>query len=379
MRFLATCVWGAFLCSCSDPGTLGASQMERRELGMIDYGRTGESVAPYYVVRPASAAELSVVVVEAHRLKKKLRIRGRGHSMNQSSLPRKGEISLDTSGLNYYEFDSPGTVRVGAGVPMTDIDELVRGYGMSLPVLNDGGRGPSLGGYVAAGGIGRGATVHGGFWANVLQLVVVSGSGEILVIDRTDPLFPWFFGSMGRLGVVAEARLQLVAENQVTQPYPVGASGRIDVRSASARVDADENLFWLTVFAPVVDRKRLRERLESLMARHSESANFTEIYEYRIASADVVAPLVYPEPGEFAAMGVWGSVRPGGERFRKLFALSDAIDHLLREEPGWRRYVQTEAVRPSFDHLEYFGPRVGPVFALLESSLDPHQVLNPRN
>ena len=188
---------------------------------------------------------------------------------------------------------------------------------------------------------------------------------------------PWFFGSMGRLGVVAEARLRLVVENDGTERYPLGKKGRIDVDAASARVGADENLFWLTVFAPAADRTRLRERLESLMAHHDESARFTEIYEYRIAATGIVAPLVYPEPGEFAAMGVWGTVRPGGERSRKLFALSDAIDHLLRDEPGWRRYVQTEAVRPSFDHMEYFGPRVGPVFGALESAFDPHHILNP--
>lgn len=78
-------------------------------------------------------------------------------------------------------------------------------------MINDGGASaPSIGGFIAAGGIGEGGLLHGGFWETVSSVVLVAPAGGARHVDRRDPLFPWLFGSLGALGVVFEAVIDLV-------------------------------------------------------------------------------------------------------------------------------------------------------------------------
>ena len=55
-----------------------------------------------------------------------------------------------------------GTLTVGSGITMFGLEQWLNEYGYSLMNRNDGGYGPTLGGYISAGGISNQSGTYGG-------------------------------------------------------------------------------------------------------------------------------------------------------------------------------------------------------------------------
>ncbi|HEY3493306.1 MAG TPA: FAD-binding oxidoreductase [Polyangiaceae bacterium] len=357
-----------------------------RELGAIplrmpltDYGQTRATSSCYFAVSPENEDAVARVVRVARELRLPIRVRGRAHSANGSSLPAERELLLSTNRLNELAFERPGSVDAGAGIAVQSIDGALRGLGFSLPVINDGAAGPTLGGYISAAGMGSGSREHGGLWANVESIVLVTGTGEIRRIQAKDPDFLWVFGAMGQLGVIVAARLVIVPAGSA-RDYPLGQRRRVDSGSNDVRralgngPNTQERLRWFTLLTKPERKAEARRALEALVERHGSALGFRAIYEYAFRQTGSVPPLFFDQGPALVALGVWGDMKPGTSP-ETLVALERDFMDLIRSG-GYRRYIQSETPSGPGLYESYFGARLYGEFRERKLRYDPDQLLN---
>jgi hypothetical protein len=280
---------------------------------------------------------------------------------------------LSTAGLDRYCFDAAGTITVGAGAAVWDVHKLVGNFGYDLMVYNDGdAAAPSVGGYVAAGGFGITSLKYGGFWETVVALTLISGDGQQMTVRPGDALFPWLFGSMGQLGIVAEATLRLVP---LEGEEPVLPGGLPCGRIVATRHEW-EKLVWYTVFAPGSRWTTVIQELASIGRRHAPGWSPRPPYAYALPFRRFTPPLLHPGREDLVAVGIWGDAPPRGFDPDRLEELDRAITAWLRQNPDCRRYAQSELLLGDFDYRSHFGPGLAR-FAELKHRLDPGQLLVP--
>ena len=316
-------------------------------------------------VCPTSTADLAYLVKHAAQYETPLRVQGAGTSFYGTGQPRDDELFMRTQHLVHARFERPGTVTVGGGVGLWALRCLLRCHGLDLPVHNDGAGSPSVGGFVCAGGIGKGSAVHGGLWDNVHQLVVVDGRGEVQRVTRAAESFPWYFGAGGLLGVVVEVVLSVVPvrRDAPTPDYPQGLEVSLD-DAAVERLTAETCLERPLAHAHMLPLPCLvwPEELPAAMAEfdlleaHAGGAIvFGERYVRPVRWRRLMVPLVYPSGGDFVAVGPhvahWAH---DDEAFEHILAFDDVISRTATRR-GWRRHHQ-------------LGPNAGP--ARLLAALD---------
>ncbi len=331
---------------------------------LVDFGRlrSGAASGPLYAVSPTDAGALQQIVALAYKRSVPLRIRGRGHSMNGSSLPRSNELLIRTRGLSHARFEKPGTVTVEGGVPIHDLRKVLERYGYDIPVYNDGTAdgGPSIGGYINAGGFGPGSAKFGGFWENVDAVTLVLADGTLRTLDRGDPDFAWIFGAMGQLGIVLEARLDIYPATDTKAPsYPQGEA--LDVTEAlgrppetvTDRPDATSRtpIYWFTLFVSPKDESAATRALADIQQRHAGELSFRPVYRYAIHHRAITAPLIYGVAEDFIAIGIWGD-SPSPEAVEAI----DAEVATLARSTGYRRYMQAEIATGPNAYRDYFAP-----------------------
>ena len=350
-----------------------------RERPLGDFSGLGWGAEVFCEVAPRTAEAVAAVVRAAAGRGVPLRVRAQGHSLNGSTLPAAGELLLATRNLRQVRFEAPGSVTAGAGVVLWILQHFLRRRGFDLPVVNDGYPGPSVGGYIAAGGFGPRSAEHGGFWDNVLEVRLVDGRGELLCIDSDHEMFPWLFGSMGQLGVVVEARLAITG----LAPYPSGGVSSVPELAPPKippeyAVAEDESLFWFTLFVPDERLAEAHADLKALEQRHRGVLRFQERYNYPIRSRRLMPPLVYPEARPITGTGAWGWLGdksgPGNKRLLEF----DADFLQLAESRTWyRRYVQSELARGPETYARCFGEQTYAGLRERKSVLDPRSLFNP--
>ncbi|WP_437727596.1 FAD-binding oxidoreductase [Sorangium sp. So ce861] len=349
------------------------------------FGRLRQSADTFCEVAPASSAELADAIGTAHRHGVPVRIRGQGHALNGASLPAAHELLLRTERLGDVRFETEGTVTAGAGVVLWSLRNVVERHGYTVPVVNDGHAGPSVAGFVAAGGFGPGSNLHGGFWENVAALTLVDGTGRLQHVDRHHALFPWLFGAMGQLGVIVEATLDLCPlDAAAPPPYPAGASVSRELIAASPdlqgpgpdEAERDERLLWFTLFTPGRSLAKAQARLAALEAEHAGLLSYRRRYAYPIRQRRPVPPLVYPRDEPFFALGSWGALRlPPGDAAGPLGAYGEALTRAAIEL-GCRRYIQSESTSGADAYRACFGEETYAALRGLKAQQDPGGILN---
>jgi FAD/FMN-containing dehydrogenase len=350
---------------------------------LLDFSGQRSEASIFCEVSPKSAREVSDIVRLAGKHGVRLRTRGNGHALNGSSLPRNAELVVQTRDLGRARCHSDGTVSVGAGAIMWSVDAWLRAGGYALPVLNDGYAGPSVGGFVAAGGFGPGSRIAGGFWDNVAEITIVDGTGRTRRIARDAPLFPWFFGSFGQLGIVVQAKLDVVTSTRVS---PAAGSATLAVEAETLGVpprprapeatDEAGRLFWFTLFVPETSLDSARSQLDALELRHVGIFAFRARYQYFIPHRRVVAALLWPHPTPCYAVGSWGILNDTSlQGITQVLAFDSAFTELALIN-GYKRYIQSEAPSGPALYERYFGPEIYSHFRALKRALDPLDILN---
>jgi xylitol oxidase len=163
------------------------------------------------VHRPGSLDELQSVVAASDRV----RALGSGHSFSPvadttadlvsvAGLPATVEVSADRT-----------TATVAAGMRYGEVAVALQAHGLALHNL---GSLPhiSVAGAVATGTHGSGPTL-GSLSTAVVGLDLVTATGAMLRLDRTDPRFPGATVSLGALGVVTAVTLAVQPTYDVAQ------------------------------------------------------------------------------------------------------------------------------------------------------------------
>jgi hypothetical protein len=377
---------------------------------LSDFGLYHVQRAPFFACAPGSIDALAALVGFASSRALPLRTRGGGHALNGGSVPSTNELLVRTASLDHYRFEREGTLTVGAGASMWDVRDLAASHGFYVPVVNNGSSGPTVGGLVAAGGLGPDSERFGGLWENVEALTIVTGAGEVRRVPKDDPLFPWLFGAAGQLAIVAEVELAIVRSDAVppmaarpddgtSHPpappppprppgeirYPLGMSGRVprvnEVASPEWRrtgaVAHDKLSYWVTALCPPEREAEARADLAALEPLFRGELEYLPLFRYRMIHRGLVAPLVYPRAEDFVALFHWGKLDVASEAGRRVVVALERAFVALLTQKGYQRYHQTEFVGETMDFARYYGPATWAHLQALRARLDPAGILDP--
>ena len=189
-------------------GTLDTDQDTLRWAAR-DYGGTIHH-PPAAVLRPASAADISIVVQYAREHGLQVVPRGQGHSTGGQA-QALGGVVVDMNQLNnIHEIRSDRAV-VDAGARWSDVLQATLPRGLTPPVLTDYLE-LTVGGTLSVGGLGGASHHHGAQTDNVLELDVVTPHGDIVSCgpDHNRALFDAVRAGRGRHGIITCASLRLV-------------------------------------------------------------------------------------------------------------------------------------------------------------------------
>ena len=163
--------------------------------------------------------QIQAVVKLADKHKLPIICRGAGTNVVGACLPEKNGIILNFSKMNkILEIDPANmTARVQAGVVVGDLQKAVENFGLYYPPDPSNLAVSTIGGSIAQASAGARAFKYGSTKDYVLDLTVVTASGEILKTGSSTiknatgyNLNTLFVGSEGTLGIVVEATLKLV-------------------------------------------------------------------------------------------------------------------------------------------------------------------------
>lgn len=165
---------------------------------------------PMSIERPSSEAAVADIVAQAANQKHSVRVVGSGHSFT-SAVATSG-VLLDIAGLSGIRAidRSAGTVTVGAGTTLNDLNRLLDAEGLAMPNLGD------IAYQTVAGAIST--STHGtgyrltGLAAQVAGLRLVTGDGKVLnaTASENSDVLDVARVSVGALGVITECTLNVV-------------------------------------------------------------------------------------------------------------------------------------------------------------------------
>jgi FAD/FMN-containing dehydrogenase len=334
---------------------------------LSDYGGWCDDTAPYILVEPSKLEDLQAAVLWANDKRVPIRIRANGHSMNGASVARTNELLISMRECRQFRFEEEGTITVGAGAAVWDVNATARQHGFRLLVYNDGGSAASsVGGYLSAGGFGEGSAYFGGFWETVEEIAMVAGDGRILRLTPTDPDFRWMFGAMGQLGIAYELKLRVLPCKKALRLYPAGVSGLVE-RSEPQW----EPILWYTLFVPESECAAARREIIAIGAKYRHAWRGRWPYSYSIRFRRFNPSLIHPMQESLIAVGIWGTPHSDGFDREAISAIEREVDQLAAANPHYRRYIQSELTPKGYDFERYFGPTVYSGFAALKRALDP--------
>jgi len=198
---------------------------------------TVDGVAPRWVVRPASADEVSRLLALASAERLAVAPRGSGSSVAMGTAPRRLDLVLDCGRLDAVAGYVPEDMvaSVGAGLPLGALQARLGRARQRWPVDPPRGDTRTVGGVLATGASGP-LRFRYGTARDVLLGVrfvqadgVVTWGGSRVVKSVTGYDVPKLFvGSLGTLGVVVEATLRLhpVPPAEGTWLFPFTSSER---------------------------------------------------------------------------------------------------------------------------------------------------------
>jgi FAD/FMN-containing dehydrogenase len=341
---------------------------------LTDYSTYHRSAQRYSRTPMGDLSALQKTILKANRCQTAVRVRGNGHSMNGSSLPRTGELLIETPPCDHFRFDREGTITVGSGAAVWDVNQFLVRYGYELLVYNDGGAAAAtVGGYLSAGGFGAASGKYGGFWETVEAVTLVTGDGRVLHSELGDSLFPWLFGSMGQLGVFFEVTIRIQPRNRQDVNYPPVSPGRIQRSDSQGKWPP---LVWYTLFVPTESREKAKKELEDIGHQHRGAWQERPPFQYDLPFIRFNPPLVHSHQGSLVAVGIWGTPRQRlGFDFERLRALETDIMRLLATRPRYRRYFQTELALADFKLRDCLDQEVYVRLVELKRILDPRNIL----
>lgn len=182
---------------------------ERIRRAAEDFGHL-VNARPCAVLEPGTVDDIRSVMTFAADHGIPVAARGGGHSLYGQGQAGDG-IVIDMTSLGQVVRVTGESVVVGAGARWADVLAATLPHGLTPPVLTDH-LGTSVGGTLSVGGIGGMSHLHGLQTDNVLDLDVVTGTGQQLRCSPTQnqELYDAVRAGLGQCGVIVRATLRLV-------------------------------------------------------------------------------------------------------------------------------------------------------------------------
>lgn len=208
---------------------------------------------PAAVARPAHPEALASLVREARRAGARLAVRGQGHSVFGQSQVAEGWL-VDTGALAEVTVGD-GHAQVGAGACWRDVVRATVARGLAPPVLTDY-LGLSVGGTLSVGGFGGASFKFGTQTDQVLELTVVTGTGDIVQCsaERNAELFDAARAGLGQVGIIAGVKVPLVEVPSHVRHYHL-PHRTIDELLVDLDRAADEGRFDQVSAVGLIDRE----------------------------------------------------------------------------------------------------------------------------
>ncbi|HLB41334.1 MAG TPA: FAD-binding oxidoreductase [Gammaproteobacteria bacterium] len=347
----------------------------------VDYGKLKVSATCYLEAWPRNTTQIAKLVKIAYQHNIPIRTQGARHSQNGISLPMQHELLIHTTTLNHIRFSQDGSLVVESGVPVALINPIIQRYSkLFIPIFNGGGIGPTVGGYISAGGISPASEEYGGFWEHVRAITIVTGYGNLLHIRNHHPLFLWLFGAMGQLGIITEAELEVIPLDLLnpitsftTSLLPENFATTVNMNSYNKK--QNDPLYWFNLFVTADQLAQAKHRLQQLQNRYPDALSYIPLYQWQVSYIDLMPPLVFNQHRSFIAIGIWGKKGNRMHSQDQFNKLSEAFSQLVNET-HYRRYIQSESSSSPKLYKQYFDTKTYSEFRKIKLSLDPKLLFN---
>ena len=304
---------------------------------LTDYGQFHRFVSPFWLFQPSSIDELVQCLNRCDENGIPVSCRGAGHSMNGSSFPAPGGVLVSTIKLNQVELSSSQYVIAQCGVQVLELDRWLQEAGYQLPVVHDGGlSGPTVGGFISAGGFGCASDQRGGFWNHIIEIKFWKKGSGVLNITPSDENFYQICGSGKPDGFILSARLNI---DQV-ESIPEASLPR--TASLSFQHVDHPRLIWFTLIAPLRKQLMLRRTLTDLHIDFSNHWKALDPYRYLIKFLGRKTPSGFHDLGsvDLIASGIWGEVESISSQ--NLAMMIKRINAVSTSSKNISRYWQSE-------------------------------------
>lgn len=164
---------------------------------------------PRAVLRPGAVADVAAIVAFAGAVGLPVSARGAGHS-TYGQAQAAGGIVIDMTGLARIDGLRSELITVQAGALWSEVLDHALAHGCTPPVLTDYLH-TTVGGTLAVGGVGGTSHHHGLQVDSVVELDVVTGTGQLLTCSpgRNRALFDAIRAGLGQCGIITSATLRL--------------------------------------------------------------------------------------------------------------------------------------------------------------------------
>lgn len=193
----------------------GSAQLD---MAADDFGHI-VSNRPIAVLEPADVNDIVLMIQFAHQYDIKVSARGQGHS-TQGQAQNEGGVVINMATLNTIHAIAATEADVDAGVTWFELLGATTQLGYTPPTVTDYVH-LSVGGTLSVGGIGGQGFIYGPQVANVSELTVVTGKGDLVTCSASQNkrLFDAVRAGLGQFGIIVRAKIDLVSAPQNVRFY----------------------------------------------------------------------------------------------------------------------------------------------------------------
>ena len=211
-----------------------------------DFGHLVTGRTPRAVLLPGSVADIRAMIRYCGPRGIDVAPRGQGHQCFGQAQAAAGVV-IDMGPLAAIRVDpAAATVEVQAGAVWSAVLDACLAHGLTPPVFTDYIE-LSVGGTLSAGGLGGAAQHHGAQVDTVLELDVVTGTGDLVTCSPTrhPELFDTARSGRGQVGVITSEVLTLVQARDRVRKSTLTYSDVAALTAAQRRAVRDGHFDWL--------------------------------------------------------------------------------------------------------------------------------------
>ena len=164
---------------------------------------------PDLILQPTTEKHLLEIFSFAREHKVPLTVRGAGTWGYGGAVPTRGGILIDLGFMDTIEVNPEAMqLTVGPGARFLDIHRELERHGLTLLSMTSG-KGGTLTGWMATGGMGFGTFSHGPVRNQLISMRVITPEGKVRDLTSDDPEIGYFLSTEGQMGIIVKATLKV--------------------------------------------------------------------------------------------------------------------------------------------------------------------------